>query len=182
MVDKFLYRLSKSEKIEIAQNLIDVLQKDADIEKPTRTFISNWILTVAEEKTKAYFDVWNMVLKNYLPKTRPILFRSCKRISKKKKIASFTGRLECANAFNNGKGVLIICDTQETLRYEGEFRNVGYYNNTFYPLVSVLKKAKKSGGCGFSERILNDFIGEDEYIMKFDSNSMHSLRWANKLI
>lgn len=181
MDDKFLLRLSKSEKNEIAQNLIDILQKNVDIENHTRSFISNWILSGPEEKTKAYYDVWDMVLKNYLPEERLILFRSCNRISKKTKIASFTGRLECANAFNNGKGVLIICDTQETLRYEEEFRNVGNYRNTFYPIVSVLKKAKKSEGWGFSERILNEFIGEDEYIMKFDPNTMHSLRWINNV-
>ena len=82
MNDKFQYRLSKDLKREIAQNLIDILQKDENIKKSTKTFICNWLCTGPEEKRKAFFDVWDIVLKNYLPKERPILFRSCKRISK----------------------------------------------------------------------------------------------------
>lgn len=177
MNNKFQYRLSKNQKNEIALNLIEILQKEADIANQTRIFISNWILTGPEEKRKAFYDVWNIVLKNYLPTTRPILFRSCERISKTNKITSFTGRLECAKRFSQGKGVLIICDTKESLKFEDEFYKPGNYVHTFYPLVSVLKKAKNSGGCGFSERILNNFIGEDEYIMRHDSENMSSLRW-----
>jgi len=177
MDDKFQYRLSKNQKSEIAQNLIDILQKDANIAEQTRRFICNWILTGPEEKRKAFFDVWDIVLKNYLPTTRPILFRSCERISKKNKITSFTGRLECAKIFSEGKGVLIICDTKESLKFGEELYRAGNYNHTFYPLVSVLIKAKNSGGCGFSETILNNYIGEDEYIMRFDLENMHSLRW-----
>lgn len=177
MNNKFQYRLSKNQKNEIAQNLIEILQNDADIANETRTFISNWILTGPEEKRKAFYDVWDIVLKNYLPATRPILFRSCERISKINKITSFTGRLECAKRFSQGKGVLIICDTKQSLKFEEEFYKAGNYIHTFYPLVSVLTKARNSGGCGFSERILNNYIGEDEYIMRFDSENMHSLRW-----
>lgn len=177
MNDKFQYRLTKSQKNEIAQNLINILQKDAKINDQTRTFISNWILTTSEEKRKAFFDVWDIVLKNYLPSKRPILFRSCQRVSKKNKIASFTGRLECAKRFSGGKGTLIICDTKETLKFEEEFYKAGSYAHTFYPLFSVLIKAKNSGGSGFSERILSDYIGENEYIMKIDIENMHSLKW-----
>jgi len=177
MNNKFQYRLSKNQKNEIAQNLIEILQNDADIANETRTFISNWILTGPEEKRKAFYDVWDIVLKNYLPATRPILFRSCERISKINKITSFTGRLECAKRFSQGKGVLIICDTKETLKFEEEIYEAGNYNHTFYPLVSVLIKAKKSGGWGFSERLLNNYIVEDEYIMRYNSKNMYNLRW-----
>lgn len=177
MNDNFQYRLSKNQKDEIAQNLIEILQDDADISYETRAFISNWILTGPEEKRKAFYDVWDIVLKNYLPTTRPILFRSCGRVSKNNKISSFTGRLECVKRFSQGKGVLIICDTEESLKFEDEFYKPGNYVHTFYPLVSVLQKAKKSGGCGFSERILNNHIGEDEYIMRVDSENMSSLRF-----
>lgn len=162
MGDKFQYRLSESQKIEIAQNLIDILQKDSDITDLTRTFIGNWILTVGDEKRKAFFDVWDIVLKNYLPPTRPILFRACDRISKNGKIVSFTGRLEAARRFSQGRGSLIICDTKETLLCEEEVYQPGEYAHTFYPLVSVLEKAKASDGWGFSERLLNTYIGEDE--------------------
>ena len=177
MNNNFQYRLSKNQKEEIAQNLIEILQNDTDIANETRTFISNWILTGPEEKRKAFYDVWDIVLKNYLPTTRPILFRSCRRVSKKNKISSFTGRLECANRFGQSKGVLVICDTEETLKFEDEFYKPGNYVHTFYPLVSVLKMAKKSGSSAFSARILNEFIGEDEYIMRYDSENMNSLRF-----
>ena len=176
MNDTFQYRLTKSKKIEIAENLIEILQKDAEIKPQTSTFISNWILTTSDEKRKAFFDVWEIVLNNYLPSERPILFRSCQRVSKKNKIASFTGRLECAKRFSGGKGTLIICDTNETLKFE-EFSNSDNYTKSFYPLFSVLIKAKNSGGSGFSERILNDYIGENEYIMKVDMENMQGLKW-----
>jgi hypothetical protein len=169
--------LSKEQKSEIAQNLIDILQKDANITKQTVTFIGNWILTGPDEKRKAFFDVWDIVLKNYLPPTRPILFRACNRISKNEKVASFTGRIECARRFSERKGFLILCDTQETLKFEEEFYQAGKYKHTFYPLSNVLRKAIGSGGCGFSKRLLTDYIGEDEYIMKIDLENMHLLKW-----
>lgn len=180
MDDKFQCRLSENQKIEIAQNLIDILQKDLEITEQTRAFIANWILTVSDEKRKAFFDVWDLVLKNYLPKTRPVLFRACGRISKDGKIASFTGRLECARRFSNGSGSLIICDTKEILMCEEEVYPPGQYRHTFYPLVSVLEKAQSCGGWGFSERLLNSYIGEDEYIMRIELGAMHSLKWLKE--
>ncbi|WP_221406919.1 hypothetical protein [Elizabethkingia meningoseptica] len=161
----FQYRLSKDKKSEIAQNLIDILQKDVDITKQTREFISNWLTTGPDEKRKAFFDVWDIVLKNYLPTTRPILFRTCGRISKKEKIASFTGKLEFVRRYSDSKDYLIICDTNEMLQFEERLNRQGNYKYTFYPLADVLRKARNSGGWGFSEYTL-DFIGEDEYIMR----------------
>ncbi|HML64773.1 MAG TPA: hypothetical protein PKC55_08105 [Dysgonomonas sp.] len=177
MNDKYQYRLSKNQKVEIAQNLIDILQKDLEITNQTRGFIIEWCRTDASEKRKAFFDVWDIVLKNYLPTTRPILFRACERLSKNGKIASFTRRLECARRFSKGKGSLIICDTEEALQLEEKYYQRGEFKHTFYPLTSVLGKAKAKGGCGFTERFLNEFIGEDEYIMKINFGNMHSLKW-----
>lgn len=180
MNDRFQYRLAENQKREIAQNLIDILQKDVEIAEQTRGFICNWILTGPDEKRKAFFDVWDIVLKNYLPTTRPILFRSCGRISKDGKIASFTGRLESVRRFSKGKGALIICDTKETLLFEEEIYQPGQYRHTFYPLISVLEKAMASGGCGFSERILDNYIGQDEYIMRIDLGNMHGFKWVKE--
>ncbi len=177
MNDRFIYRLSTSQKHAVAQNLVDILQKNVMITDQTRSFICNWILTGPEEKRKAFFDVWDIVLKNYLPTRRPILFRACNRINKNSKIASFTGRLECARRFSNSKGFLIICDTNETLKYEEEFYKIGDYRHTFYPLVDVLVKARDSGGWGFSERILGNYVGEDEYIMRIDPENVNSFKW-----
>lgn len=93
MNDKFQYRLSEKQKVEIAQNLIDILEKNSEITDQTVGFIGNWILTGPDEKSKAFFDVWDIVLRNYLPTTRPILFRTCNRLGKDGKIASFTGQI-----------------------------------------------------------------------------------------
>ncbi|MFZ6024563.1 MAG: hypothetical protein ACOYVG_08940 [Bacteroidota bacterium] len=176
MNDRFQYRLSKVQKSAIAQNLIDILQKDAAITKETGIFIGNWLYTDHTGKRKAFYDVWDIVLKNYLPITRPVLFRACDRVIKTNKIASFTGRLECARRISDGKGSLIICDTREMLEFEERFYKPGEYRHTFYPLVDVLKRAKASGRGEFSERTF-DFIGEDEYIMKIDTTRMHCFRW-----
>ncbi|MFH7001748.1 hypothetical protein [Flavobacterium bizetiae] len=178
MSNRFQYRLSSIQKSEIAQNLIDILQKDTNITDQTRSFICNWILTVGDEKRKAFFDVWNIVLKNYLPSSRPLLFRACKRINKSGKIASFTTSIDCAKRFSDSKGLLLICDTKETLRFEKELSKIGEYKNTFYPLVDVLIKAKDSGGWGFSERILRNYIGENEYIMRINHENLYNLKWV----
>ena len=178
MNEKFQYRLSKDLKREIAQNLIDIFQKDVNINESTKTFISNWLCTGPEEKRKAFFDVWDIVLKNYLPKERPMLFRSCRRISKTNKIASFTESLKFAKRFGNSKDYLLIFDTKEELEFEETFYKKGGYKHTFYPLVNVLVKAKESGGWGFSERIWS-YINEEEYIMRIDFEKINKLRWAN---
>lgn len=177
MNDTFQYRLSIQQKSDIAQNLIDIVRKDAIMTSEAGKFIGNWLLTDGGEKRKAFFDVWDIVLKNYLPTTRPILFRACQRVSKIEKIASFTGRLTCASRFSKSGGTLLICDTKEMLELEEKYYKPGGYKHTFYPLVNVLKKAKEAGGWGFSDRLL-DFIGEDEYIMRINPGHMHYLKWV----
>jgi hypothetical protein len=177
MSKKFQYRLSKNQKSEVAKNLIDILQIDATITEETRRFICNWILTGHDEKRKAFFDVWDIVLKNYLPTTKQILFRTCDRFSKDGTIVSFTGRLECAKRFSTENSLLIICDTKAELEFEEKYYKPGEYKSTFYPLVDVLIKAKDSGGWGFSERLLNDYIGEDEYIMRFNKGNIYHFIW-----
>ncbi|MEB2774614.1 hypothetical protein SYJ56_04810 [Algoriphagus sp. D3-2-R+10] len=177
MSDTFYYRLSNIEKNRIAQNLIDIFQKDEKITDEARIFIKNWILTVGSEKRKAFFDVWEIVLKNFLPETRPILFRACSRITKKQKVSSFTGSLDCASRFSKRKGFLLMCDTKDTLKYEGELLKPGRYMHTFYPIVDLLKKARDAKDWGFSESFISDYIGEDEYIMKVDWYGMNRFKW-----
>lgn len=63
---------------------------------------------------------------------------------------------------------------------EEEVYPPGQYRHTFYPLVSVLEKARSCGGWGFSERLLNDYIGEDEYIMRIELGSMHGFKWLKE--
>lgn len=57
MNNNIQYRLSNNQKNEIAQNLIDFLQKDTEITEETREFVCDWILTGPDEKRKAFFDV-----------------------------------------------------------------------------------------------------------------------------
>ena len=174
---KYQYRLSQIKKQEVAQNLIDIIDMNAEIKKETKRFVCDWILTGPEEKRKVFYDVWDIVLRNYIPQLRPILFRSCIRRGKKESIASFSGRLECARRFSEGKGLLLMCDTKETLKYEQRLYQKGQYKHSFFPLVEVLIKARNSGGSGFSERFLNEYIGEDEYIMRVSLDNMHIFKW-----
>lgn len=58
---QFQYRLSKNQKSEIAQNLIEILQKDAKIAEQTITFISNWILTGPEEKKGKHSSTYGIL-------------------------------------------------------------------------------------------------------------------------
>jgi hypothetical protein len=39
-------------------------------------------------------------------------------------------------------------------------------------------KAKNNGGWGFSERLLREYTGEDEYIMRIDLDNVSSFRWV----
>jgi hypothetical protein len=172
-----VYRLTMTQKTSIAQNLIDICECNAPIEKPTATFVGNWILTGPEEKFKAYYDVWDLVLKNYLPKSRPILFRSCSRRTHGK-IASFTGRLESAQRFSGEKGFLLICQTEESLKYEETFYKRGEYRHTFYPLSEVIKKDNESKNHVFSDRLRKNYAGEDEYIMRVDSGYLVTVKWC----
>jgi hypothetical protein len=64
------------------------------------------------------------------------------------------------------------------LEFEEKFYNPSEYEHTFYPLVTVLIKARGAGGWGFSERLLNDYIGEDEYIMRINLGNMSCLKWT----
>lgn len=94
------------------------------------------------------------------------------------RIASFTGCLESARRFSKGNGLLIICDTQETLQFEARLYKPGQYKHTFYPLFKVLEIAKKHGGWGFSDRLLEQYAGEQEYIMRVDLANMHTFKWV----
>jgi len=56
-------------------------------------------------------------------------------------------------------------------------KNRGKHRNTFYPLSQVLKRAKENGGWGLSDRLLRNYAGEDEYIMKIDYSIMHLVKY-----
>lgn len=174
---KNYYRLSQIKKEEIAQNLIDIIDKDIPPSEDTIVFIGNWILRVRSEKFKAYYDVWEIVLKNFKSKKTPILIRSIKRKSKAEYIGSFTSSVNSAVRFAAGGGYWIICDTKECL--PNLESNKGKYRHTFYPISQILKKAKENGGWGFSEWLLSTFTGEEEYIMKIDFSVMKLVKYID---
>jgi hypothetical protein len=174
---KDYYRLTTIQKVNISQNLIDILEKDSCPSPETITFICNWILTDRSEKFKAYYDVWEMVLRNFYPQTRPLLIRSISRKSTHEYIASFTNSAYSAERFGKRKGYWIICDTKYSLISDFAVGKKGSYRNTFYPLSNVLKRAKEKAGWGFSERFLSNYSGEDEYIMKINFSYMHLLKY-----
>lgn len=55
-------------KNEIACDLIDIVEGDLTIKKDTISYIVNWIWTGPREKRNVFYDVWEIVLKNYLSK------------------------------------------------------------------------------------------------------------------
>ena len=169
------YRLSQQKKVSISQNLIAFMESNEELSREAATFIGNWILTGAEGKTKTYFDIWDLVLKSYMPTTHPILYRSCKR-REDGKIRSFTGRIQCAQRFSDNRGFLLICDTEEALGFP-EWQKIGEYQNTFFPLSELLKRESKSSNCKFSKRLIEDYIKEDEYIMRVNLNWTYSCKW-----
>ncbi len=118
-------------------------------------------------------------MKNFYPQTRPLLIRSIFRKSKHEYIASFTNSVFSAERFGERKGYWIICETKDCLLSDIPIHQPGSYRNTFYPLSDVLKKAKDKGGWGFSERFLNTYSGEDEYIMKIDFSFMYLLKYVD---
>lgn len=112
-----------------------------------------------------------------LPTPRPILFRSCRRRTHGK-IASFTGSLESARRLSDGRGLLLICQTEESLKYERTFYKRGDYRHTFYPLSELLRKDNESKNHVFSDSLRNNYAGEDEYIMRIDLNYLTTVKWC----
>lgn len=176
------YYLKKNQQQQVAQNLIDVFEKDIDLIYEASLFIINWVMSGPKEKQKFYYDVWDIVLKNHIPKQRPILFRSTQRKYKKNRISSFTSSLYCAERFSEDKGYLIICDTEESLEHEKLIRKKGHYKNSFYPIVELLKKAKSKGGWHFSERFLNEYTKEKEYVMYTNFDNMPMFKFCKSKI
>ncbi|MDL2319660.1 hypothetical protein LJC45_00810 [Alistipes sp. OttesenSCG-928-B03] len=176
MCEEKPYRLRQTQKEEIAQNLIDILCQDAEISKEARTFVYEWVCSDRKGKTKAFYDVWDIVLKNYMPETRPILFHSCRRPTDGK-IASFSGRWEFIERYSERKGSVVICDTAETLTHN--FYKEGEYRHTFYPLVRVIEKIIESGN-DKTKSFMSPYLKEDEYMMRVDLEWMSVLKWSKK--
>jgi len=156
----------ESDKYKIAQCLIQSVESKVPVDKITCEFIYTWI-KYCTDRDKDCLDIWEIVLNNYYPTTRPILFRATDTINNGK-IESYTGRLLMAERMLrqcDENATLIICDTRDTI-YEKVNERKGSYRHTFFPLVEVLKNESMLEKSLFTKRFLEEYTGEDEYIMK----------------
>ena len=173
-----MYRINRSSREKIAYNIVDFMVNDTPLLQESVSFIYNWVISDGSEKTKAYYDVWDIVLKTYLPQERPILFRSCQRLSKRD-IQSFTGRIYTAERFSeNHTGHLLICDTKEYLQFEDE--NAIEHERSFFPLHQCIKKGTYCEKHFFRESFYEEYKKEDEYIVRVNQNWLYDLKWNRK--
>lgn len=169
-----MFRASQKTKERIANSIIDFMNGKSPLLPEVKTFIVNWVMTGPEEKSKAYFDIWAIVLKNYLPEERPVLFRSCTRLSKRP-IQCFTGRIRCAERFSDGHGGhVLVCDTKEYLQFETEDTE---HKHSFFSVYDLVRRDLASENPQFTQKFYDDYSGEDEYIVCVDLDWMYDLKW-----
>ncbi len=75
--------------------------------------------------------------------------------------------------------LLLVCDTKLALELENESPlKDGGYRNSFYPLRNAINKIieyNKSKNTSYS--VINDYLKEDEYIMRLIPTDCHILKW-----
>lgn len=163
--------MKKVDKINIAECLVEAIETGVAVDARTHTFVVDWICSGPEEKNQDMQDVWDVVLKNYYPKERPVLFRATAYINDGK-IESYTGKFGVAETFLRqcGKdGKLLICDTDDYIVSE-YIRGKGAYEGTFFPLSRLLENEMELEESLFVKNFMRQYIGEDEYIMRTEVN------------
>lgn len=176
---RYLFRTTEKKKQSIADNIIGFMNGTCSLSQDAAGFISNWILTGSDEKTKAYFDIWNKILDIYLPAERPILFRSCHKVTCNS-IQSFSGSMSAVEKFSKGhKGHILVCDTKEYMRYL-DFEKAPIYKRNFFPIYTLIRKDLASLTPHFSQTFYGDYKGEDEYIVRVDLKYLYDLKWSKK--
>lgn len=172
-----MQRISKKAKERIANNIVAFMVEDASLLPETISFIYNWVRQPeGTGRSKSYYEVWDIVLQNYLPKERPVLFRSCKRLSNRA-VQSFTGSIYAAERFSEGHiGHLLICDTKEYLQFEDE--NADKHERSFFPLCEFIRKGTYCATPYFSKSFYEEYKKEDEYIVRVNQNRLYDLKWS----
>lgn len=172
-----MQRLSKKATERIAKNIVAFMVDDTPLLEETISFIHIWVMQPdGVGRSKSFYDVWDIVLRNYLPKERPVLFRSCKRLSNRA-IQSFTGSIFAAERFSEGRlGHLLICDTKEYLRFEDE--KADEHERSFFPLCEFIKKGTYYATPYFRESFYEEYKKEDEYIVRVNQNWLYDLKWS----
>lgn len=90
--------MKQIDKINIEKCLIEAIEIGVAADNKSHKFVVDCICSGPEEKNKDMYDVWDVELKNYYPKDRPVLFRATDYINDGK-IESYTGRLDVAKIF-----------------------------------------------------------------------------------
>lgn len=165
---------------DVANNIVAFMLNKEELSAKSATFIYDWIKTDGKEKTKVMYNIWDSVLRIYLPTERPVIFRACSRISKRE-IQSFTGRIRCAEKFSDGhKGYLLICDTAEYLYYEDNINSSPPYEHSFFPVYDLIRKNLKCPTPQFTQNFYDQYKCEDEYILRVNINKLYDLKWNRK--
>lgn len=174
-----MQRVGPKAKERIFKNLIAFMVEGTPLTRESRSFIYTWVRQPdGNGRSQSFYDVWDLVLQNYLPKERPILFRSCKRLSNRP-IQSFTGSVCVAERFSDGHiGHLLICDTKEYLHFEDE--TATEHNRSFFPLYQCVEKAMNNTEPCFSEYFYEMCKKEDEYIVRVNHDWLYDLKWNKK--
>ena len=171
-----MQRIGPKAKERIAKNIIAFMGDGTPLTKESKSFIYTWVRQPdGNGKSKSFYDVWDIVLQNYLPKERPVLFRACTRLSNRP-IQSFTGTISAAKRLSTERpGHLLICDTKEYLQFEA--KNAVKHERSFFPLREFVDKAMDCSGPHFSESFYEMCKKEDEYIVRVNLNWMYDLKW-----
>ena len=61
------YQLSHKQINSIYTNTIAFMESKENLSLETAIFIGNWLGSDSSQKGKSYYDVWDLVLKNYMP-------------------------------------------------------------------------------------------------------------------
>lgn len=178
-MSRYLFRATEPEKQSIADNIVGFMNNTCGLSQKAYSFILNWIKTDSKDKTKAYFDIWNKILDRYVPAERPILFRSCPRVTHSP-IQSFSGNMLTVEKFSEGhKGHVLICDTKEYMSYL-HFEKELVCKRNFFPIYTLIRKDLASSTPHFSQAFYEAYKGEDEYIVRVDLNHLYDLKWSKK--
>lgn len=174
-----MFRVTEKEKQAIADNIIGFMNNTCDLSEEAYSFILNWVKTGSKDNTKASLDIWNKILDSYLSTERPILFRSCPRVTHSP-IQSFSGSMLAVERFSEGhKGHILVCDTKEYMKYL-DFEKGSVYKRNFFSIYALVRKDLASSMPHFSQRFYEDYKGEDEYIVRVDLNHLYDLKWSKK--
>ena len=172
-----MQRVGPKAKCRISKNIIAFMVEGTPLTIESRACIYTWVRQPdGNGRSQSFCDVWELVLQNYLPKERPILFRVCAKPSKRP-IQSFTGTISAAQKLSRERpGHLLICDTKEYLHYEDEATVP--HKRSFFPLRECVEKAMNNSEAAFLDSFFKMCQKEDEYIVRVNLGGMYDLKWS----